>query len=123
MTAANVRGADTAPASGQPVIVLNEPGSWLDGVPRGEWRFRPDPGSRSYRAIGPGVVLRVDATPDVWAWAVYLAPDGKGWARGWRRTREAAVNAAAYSADRRAHHLSIGEPDTTRPVPAGRGPT
>ena len=129
MTAANPRGAETDPTGGQPVIVLNEPGTWPDGIPRGEWCFRPDrdlrPGSRfsAYRAIGPGVELAVDETPHVWAWAVYLAPDGKDWARGFRTTREAAANAAAYSADRRAHHLAIGKPDPMRSHSPVRGPS
>ena len=100
-------------------IVLNEPGHWPDGIPRGEWLYEPDSDYRtesgsSYRAIGPGVVLTVDETPHVWAWAVYLAPNGKTWARGFRMTRDAAANAAAYSADRRAYHAGRGEPDPMR---------
>ena len=110
---------DEGRQDGQPVIVLNEPGHWPDGIPRGEWLFESDPAFRtgrgsSYRATGSGVVLVVDATPHVWMWVVYLAPNGETWARGFRMTRDAAANAAAYSADRRAHYLSIGEPDPTR---------
>ena len=110
---------DEARKGGQPVIVLNEPGNWPDGFPRGEWLFKPDPAFRtepgsSYRAVGPGVVLVVDATPHVWMWVVYLTPDGKTWARGFRMTRDAAANAAAYSADRHAYHLSSSESDPMR---------
>ena len=105
------------------MIVLDEPGAWIDGVRRGEWRFLPVPGRAGYRATGPGVVLIVDETPRAWAWAVHLTADGDSWARGIRMTQEEAINAAAYSADRRAHHLTTGEPDPTRRVPAGRGPT
>ena len=133
MTAAHLRGAEAAPTDGDPVIVLNEPGTWPDGIRRGEWLFRPEPhlrpGSRfsAFRAVGPGVELAVDETPHAWAWAVYLAPGGKEWARGVRTTREAAANAAAYSADRRAHHLAIGRPDPMRARPtspqAGHGMT
>ena len=106
-----------------PVIVVNEPGAWADGIPRGEWRFLPDSASGGYRATGPGVVLIVDEAPRAWAWAVHLSPAGGCWARGLRSTRQAALNAAAYSADRRAHHLRIGEADPTRSVPSGRSPT
>ena len=110
---------DEGRQGGQPVIVLNELGHWHDGFPRGEWLFEPEPAFRtetgsSYRAIGPGVVLVVAATPHVWMWVVYLTPNGETWASGFRMTRDAAVNAAAYSADRHAYHLSTGKPDPMR---------
>ena len=105
------------------MIVLNEPGTWPDGIRRGEWRFRPEPRRAAYRAMGPGVELVVDETLRAWAWTVFLAPSGERWARGIRTTQQAAANAAAYSADRRAHYLRIGTPDPTRPVSAGRRPT
>ena len=105
------------------MIVVDEPGAWPDGIPRGEWHLRPEPRRGGYRATGLGVVLMVAETPRAWAWAVNLTPSGALWARGVRITQEAAVNAAAYSADRRAHYLRLGEPDPTRPSPAGREPT
>ena len=117
MTAAKLRGADAVPTGGQPAIVLNEPGIWPDGIPRGEWRFRPEPRRGGHRATGEGLVLVVNETARAWAWTVYRASGGALWARGVRMTREAAVNAAAYSADRRAHYLRLGEPDPTRPSP------